>query len=46
MSTKQLPLADPLRQPVHSRIGGYEDVNDAERVLQDPPFRLIGSEKT
>jgi hypothetical protein len=24
---------------------GYEDVNDAERVSQDPTFRLIGSEK-
>jgi hypothetical protein len=26
-------------------MAGYEDVNDAERVSQDPPFRLIGSEK-
>ncbi len=24
---------------------GYEDVNDAERLSQDPTFRLIGSEK-
>jgi hypothetical protein len=35
-----------LRQSVYSRIAGYEDVNDAERVSQDPTFRLIGSEKT
>jgi len=42
----QLPLADLLRQSVYSRIAGYEDVNDAERVSQDPTFRLIGSEKT
>ena len=42
----QLPLADLLRQSVYSRIAGYEDVNDAERVSQDPSFRLIGSEKT
>jgi len=36
---------DLLRQSVYSRIAGYEDVNDAERVSQDPTFRLIGSEK-
>jgi hypothetical protein len=42
----QLPLTDLLRQSVYSRIAGYEDVNDAERVSQDPTFRLIGSEKT
>ena len=41
----QLPLADLLRQAVYSRIAGYEDVNDAERLSQDPTFRLIGSEK-
>jgi hypothetical protein len=41
----QLPLADLLRQSVYSRNAGYEDVNDAERLSQDPTFRLIGSEK-
>jgi hypothetical protein len=41
----QPPLADLLRQSVYSRIAGYEDVNDAERLSQDPTFRLIGSEK-
>jgi hypothetical protein len=41
----QFPLADLLRQSVYSRIAGYEDVNDAERLSQDPAFRLIGSEK-
>ena len=41
----QLPLADLLRQSVYSRMAGYEDVNDAERLSQDPTFRLIGSEK-
>jgi len=41
----QLPLADLLRQSVYSRVAGYEDVNDAERLSQDPAFRLIGSEK-
>jgi hypothetical protein len=42
----QLPLADLFRQSVYSRIAGYEDVNDAERLAQDPTFRLIGSENT
>jgi len=42
----QLPLPDLFRQSVYSRIAGYEDVNDAERLSQDPTFRLIGSEKT
>jgi hypothetical protein len=41
----QLPIVDLLRQSVHSRLAGYEDVNDAERLAQDPSFRLIGSEK-
>src|SRR6202140_4434402 len=41
----QLPLADLLRQSVYSRLAGYEDVNDAERLSQDPAFRLIGSRK-
>ena len=41
----RLPLADLLRQSVYSRLAGYEDVNDAERVSADPTFRLIGSEK-
>jgi hypothetical protein len=41
----QLPFADLFRQSVYSRIAGYEDVNDAERLAHDPTFRLIGSEK-
>jgi len=41
----QLPLADLLRQSVYSRLAGYEDVNEAERLSQDPTFRPIGSEK-
>lgn len=41
----QFPWADLFRQSVYSRLAGYEDVNDAERLSQDPTFRLIGSEK-
>jgi len=35
-----------LRQSVYSRLAGYEDVNDAERLAQDPGYRLMGSERT
>ena len=38
-------FADLLRQSVYSRLAGYEDVNDAERLSQDPAFRLIGSDR-
>jgi Transposase DDE domain group 1 len=41
----QLPLPDLLRQSIYSRLAGYEDLNDAERLSQDPTFRLIGSGK-
>jgi hypothetical protein len=41
----RLPFADLLRQSVYSRLAGYKDVNDAERLCHDPTFRLIGSEK-
>jgi len=41
----QLPLSDLLRQSVYSRLAGYEDVKDAERLSEDPTFRLIGSKK-
>jgi hypothetical protein len=41
----QLGFADPLRQSVYSRLAGYEDLNDAERLAPDPrdcapPVRL------
>src|SRR5262249_3105445 len=41
----QFPFADLLWQSVYSRLAGYEDVNDAERLSLDPTFRLIGSEE-
>ncbi|MBI3669414.1 MAG: IS1380 family transposase [Acidobacteria bacterium] len=41
----RLPFADLLRQSVYSRLAGYEDVNDAERLSHDATFRLVGSEK-
>jgi hypothetical protein len=30
---------------VYSRLASYEDVDDTERLSQDPTFRLIGSEE-
>src|SRR5687768_13823626 len=30
-----------LRQAVYSRLAGYEDVNDAERLARDPAMRAI-----
>ena len=44
-SNKKFPFADLLRQSIYSRLAGYEDLNDAERVSADPTFRLIGSKK-
>lgn len=41
----QLPFSDLLRQSIYSRLAGYADVNDAERLSQDPTFWLIGSKK-
>ncbi len=41
----RLPRADLVRQSVYSRLAGYEDLNDAERVSVDPTFRLISSQK-
>ena len=44
-TNKQFTFADLLRRSVYSRLAGYEDLNDAERVSADPTFRLIGSKK-
>ena len=41
----QFFFADLLRQSVYSRLAGYEDINDAQRLSQDPTFRLISSER-
>jgi hypothetical protein len=34
-------LAGLLRQSVFSRLAGYEDVNDAERLCRDPAMRWV-----
>jgi len=38
ISHKLLPL---LRQSIYSRLGGYEDVNDADLLKTDPAMRYI-----
>ncbi len=40
-----MSLVDLLRQSVYSRLAGYEDMNGAERLSQDPAFRMIRSRK-
>src|SRR5262245_59322624 len=39
----QFPLADLFRQSIYSRLAGYEDTNDAERLAEDPTFRMRAS---
>ena len=37
----QHTLTALLRQSIYSRLAGYEDVNDAERLCIDPAMRII-----
>ena len=39
----QFRLPDLLRQSIYSRLAGYEDTNDAERLAEDPAFRMLAS---
>ena len=41
----QFALPDLFRQSIYSRLAGYEDTNDAERLGEDPPFRMLASRK-
>ena len=40
---RQFPLPDLFRQSIYSRLAGYEDTNDAERLTEDPTFRMLAS---
>ena len=40
-SNKQHLLVPLLRQSIYSRLAGYEDVNDAERLAVDPALRHV-----
>jgi Transposase DDE domain group 1 len=37
----QYPLVSLLRQSIYSRLAGYEDTNDAERLAGDPAMRAV-----
>lgn len=41
----QHELKELLRQSVYSRLAGYEDVNDAEKLRNDPALRAVLSER-
>ena len=44
---KQHGLVPLLRQSIYSRLAGYEDVNDAERLSVDPAMRhVVGGRQT
>ena len=40
-TNKQHLLVPLLRQSIYSRLAGYEDVNDAERLSVDPAMRHV-----
>ena len=40
---RQFPLPDLFRQSIYSRLAGYEDTNDAERLAEDPTVRMLAS---
>jgi len=39
----QFPVGDLFRQSVYSRLAGYDDTNDAERLAEDSTFRMLVS---
>jgi Transposase DDE domain group 1 len=42
-SNSWFPLPDLVRQSPYSRLAGYLDTNDAERLAKDPTFRMLAS---
>jgi hypothetical protein len=40
---RHFPLGDLFRQSIYSRLAGHEDTNDAERLAEDPTFRMVAS---
>jgi hypothetical protein len=41
----QHDMASLLRQSVYTRLAGYEDVNDAQRLSVDPVMRAVAGKK-
>src|SRR5215470_1407482 len=42
-ATPSSPCRTSSRQSIYSRLAGYEDTNDAERVAENPTFRMLAS---
>src|SRR2546430_1114954 len=40
---RQFSVSDLFRQSIYSRLAGYQDTNDAERLAEDPTFRMLAS---
>ncbi len=40
---RQFSLPDLFSQSIYSRLAGYEDTNDADRLAEDPAFRMLAS---
>jgi Transposase DDE domain group 1 len=40
---RHFPLPDLFGQSIYSRPAGYADTNDAERLTEDPTFRMLAS---
>ena len=40
---RQFALSDLFRQSIYSRLAGYEDTNDTERLAVDPTFRMLAA---
>src|SRR5438046_9813953 len=38
---RQFPLPDLFRHSIYSRLAGYDDTKDAERLAEAPTFRLL-----
>ena len=45
-ANKRHLLVPLLRQSIYSRLAGYEDVNDAERLCVDPALRYVVGGRT
>ena len=41
----QHSMVELMRQSIFSRVAGYEDTNDAERLLVDPTMRQVVGER-
>ena len=45
VATSDTTSSPLLRQSIYSRLAGYDDTNDAERLSQDPAMRVVGAGK-